>query len=321
MMLLALAFVLVLVISFVSVMLLTRPSKLEKAIDSRLAQIYVADDLYTGDGAPAIFKRNQLSDIVWIDTILQRLPAAHSLRRLLAQADSQWTVGQVMSGSLLVGLLAYIAVRIFVGNPMLALVLALLSLALPVMLLRVRRERRLERFTKALPDAIDVIARSLRAGHSLSAAMEIVADQAAEPVGSEFRTLCRQQNLGLPFREAVLQMVDRIPSTDLQVVVTGMLVQKETGGNLVEILDRTNNVIRERVRLEGEMRIHTAQGRMTAWILGLLPVGLYFMISLVNPGYTRILITDPTGQKMLAGGVVQIIIGMLVIRRIVKVRV
>ena len=321
MMLLAIAFVLVLIVSFVSVMLLTRPSQVEKAIDSRLAQIYVSDDLYQSDGTPTIFKRTQLSDIAWVDKILQRLPAAHAVRQLLAQADSHWTVGQVLSVSLLLGLLTYLLVRSFVSSVALAALLALLASALPVLILRVRRERRLNRFTKALPDAIDIIARSLRAGHSLSAAMEIVADQAAEPVRSEFRTVCRQQNLGLPFREAVLQILDRVPSTDLQLIITGMLVQKETGGNLVEILDRTNNVIRERVRLEGEMRVYTAQGRLTAWILGLLPVGLYLMISLVNPGYARILITDPTGQKMLAGGVVQIIIGMAVIRRIVKVKV
>ena len=171
-----------------------------------------------------------------------------------------------------------------------------------------------------MPGALDIVARSLRAGHALSAALEIVGEQAAEPVRSEFRILCRQQNLGMPFREAVLNMLERVPSTDLQLVVTSMIVQRETGGNLVEILDRTTVVMRDRIRLEGEVRVYTAQGRLTARILGLLPAFLYVLLRLANPAYMRIMTTDPTGQKLLMACAFQILFGFLVIRRIVKVK-
>ena len=178
----------------------------------------------------------------------------------------------------------------------------------------------MKKFERGLPAALDIVARSLRAGHALSAAMEIVGEQAPDPVRSEFRTLCRQQNLGMPFREAVLNLLERVPSADLQLAVTSMLVQRETGGNLVEILDRANQVMRERIRLEGQVRVYTAQGRLTAWILGLLPAFLYVMLRLANPAYMRVMTTDPTGQKLLIGTAIMILFGFLVIRRIVKVK-
>lgn len=315
------AFLLVLVLSFACLLLLTRPSQLEKAIDSRLSQIHVMENVYLGEGAPAIFKRTKLSEVGWIDRVLQRVPAAHAVQNLITQAASTWSVGQVILGSLVSGLAGYLVCSMFLPVRMLALGGALGAAALPVLFLRSKRERRMKRFDRALPSAIDIISRSLRAGHALSAALEIVGEQAPEPARSEFRTLCRQQNLGLPFRDAVLQLLQRAPSADLQLVVTSMLVQRETGGNLVEILDRTNQVMRDRIRLEGEVRVYTAQGRLTAWILGLLPAFLYVLLRLANPVYMSVMTKDPIGQKLLIGSAVQILFGLLVIRRIVKVKV
>jgi len=314
------AFLLVLVISFVCLLLMTRQSPTEKVIDSRLSQIHVSDDVYLGEGAPAIFKQTRLSEVGWVDASLQRVSAAHALQKLLTQAASSWSVGQVILGSLVSGLAGYLICSMFLPIRLLALAAALGAAAVPLALLRNKRERRMKKFNRALPGALDIIARSLRAGHALSAALEIVGEQAAEPVRSEFRTLCRQQNLGMPFREAVLNMLERVPSTDLQLTVTSMIVQRETGGNLVEILDRTNAVMRDRIRLEGEVRVYTAQGRLTAWILGLLPAFLYIMLRLANPAYMRVMATDPIGQKLLMACAFQILFGFLVIRRIVKVK-
>ncbi len=314
------AFLLVLVLSFVCLLLLTRPSSVEKAIDSRLSQIHVLDDVYLGQGVPAIFKQTKLSEVGWIDGILQRIPAAHAVKNLLTQAGSTWSVGQVILASLVTAVAGYLICSIFLPLKALTIAAALGAGALPLVFLRGKRERRMKKFDRALPGALDIVARSLRAGHAVSAALEIVGEQAAEPVRSEFRTLCRQQNLGLPFREAVLNLLERVPSADLQLVVTSMLVQRDTGGNLVEILDRTNQVMRDRIRLEGEVRVYTAQGRLTAWILGLLPAFLYVMLRLANPAYMRIMTTDPTGQKLLMGSATMILFGFLVIRRIVKVK-
>jgi len=312
-------FLLVLVLSLLCLLLLTLPSRAEKTIDTRLSQIH-SEDAYFGEGTPAIFKFTKLSEVGWIDGILQKVPAAHALQALLTQAGSTRTVGQVILASLVSGLAGYLLFSMFLPVKTLAAATATGAATVPVLLLRSKRERRLKKFNQALPSAIDIIARSLRAGHALSAALEIVGEQAPEPARSEFRTLCRQQNLGLPFRDAVLNMLERVPSTDLQLVVTSMLVQRETGGNLVEILDRANQVMRDRIRLEGEVRVYTAQGRLTAWILGLLPVFLYVLLRLVNPAYMRVMTTDPTGQKLLIGSACQIVLGFAVIRRIVKVR-
>jgi tight adherence protein B len=314
------AFLLVLVISFVCLLLLTRPSSTEKTIDSRLSQIHVTDDVYLGEGTPAIFKQTKLSEVRWIDALLQRVPAAHAIQSLLTQAGSTWSVGQVILSSLLSALAGYLACSVLLPMKTLTIASAVGGATLPLVFLRGKRERRMKKFDLALPNSLDIIARSLRAGHALSAALEIVGEQAPEPVRSEFRTLCRQQNLGLPFREAVLNMLERVPSTDLQLVATSMIVQRETGGNLVEILDRTTVVMRDRIRLEGEVRVYTAQGRLTAWILGLLPAFLYVLLRLANPAYMRIMTTDPTGQKLLIGCAFQILFGFLVIRRIVKVK-
>jgi tight adherence protein B len=314
-------FLLVLVLSFVCLLLMTRPSAAEKVIDSRLSQIHVSDEVYLGEGAPAIFKQTKLSEIAWINATLQPFSAAHALQKLLTQAASSWCVGQVILGSLIAGAAGYLVCSMLLPIRALSIAAALVAITLPLAFLRGKRERRMKKFSRALPGALDMIARSLRAGHALSAALEIVGEQAAEPVRSEFRTLCRQQNLGMPFRDAVLDLLERVPSTDLQLVATSMLVQRETGGNLVEILDRATQVMRERIRLEGQVRVYTAQGRLTAWILGLLPAFLYVMLRLANPAYMRVMTTDPIGQKLLMACAFQILFGFLVIRRIVKVKV
>ena len=147
------------------------------------------------------------------------------------------------------------------------------------------------------------------AGHSIGSSIEIIAERSPEPLSFEFVQVYQQQRLGLHFRDALLQMGSRIPSRDLQFLITAILVQKETGGDLTEILDRAAHVIRDRVRIEGEVRTHTAQGRLTGWILGLLPVIMLALINIVSPGYSTILFHDPFGQKLLYAGAVLILIG------------
>jgi tight adherence protein B len=180
------------------------------------------------------------------------------------------------------------------------------------------RYRRLRAFEKALPHAIDMMARSLRAGHSTAGAIEIMAEGAPEPACTEFSEVFRQQNFGLPLRDALMQLVDRVPSADLRVLVTAIVVQRETGGNLVEVLDRTTHVIRERQRIQGEIRVQTAQGRMTGWILTLLPVVVMGLINVMDPGYSKPLLNDPFGHKLLMLCGLLIAMGAFVINRIIN---
>jgi tight adherence protein B len=181
-----------------------------------------------------------------------------------------------------------------------------------------KRSRRLAKFNAALPDAIDMMARALRAGHSMVAAINIVAEQSLEPVASEFSEVFKQQNFGLPLRDALNQMLDRVPSQDLRVLVTGILVQKDTGGNLAEILDRTVAVIRDRLRIQGEIKTHTAQGRLTGYILCALPVVMMVVINMVNPGYSNILLDTPLGHEIIYVGLGLLTIGALIIRQIIN---
>jgi tight adherence protein B len=176
-------------------------------------------------------------------------------------------------------------------------------------------------FNSALPDAIDLMARSLLAGHSMGSSIELIAEQSPEPLSFEFVQVFQQQRLGLHFRDALLQMGARVPSRDLQFLITAILVQKETGGDLTEILARASHVIRERVRIEGEVRTRTAQGRLTGWILVLLPVILLALISFITPDYSSILFHDPLGQKMLYAGAALIAVGSFIIRKVVDVQV
>jgi len=189
---------------------------------------------------------------------------------------------------------------------------------IPFGLISYRRARRITAFNAALPDAIDMMGRAMRAGHSIVASINTVAEQSAEPVKSEFREVFKQQTFGLPLRDALNQMQDRVPSQDLKVLVTGILVQKDTGGNLAEILDRTAGVIRERLRIQGEIRTHTAQGRMTGWILCSLPIVMLLMINFINPGYSNVLMDTPIGHALIAIGIVLLITGALIIRSIIN---
>jgi tight adherence protein B len=163
--------------------------------------------------------------------------------------------------------------------------------------------------------------RGLRSGQAIAATVENVAQEADEPLRSEFRRTADEQSFGLPFRESMLNLSRRVPVPDLQFLVTAVLVQKETGGNLSLILEKTSHVIRERMRVVGQTRIRTAQGRLTGWILCALPFGMFFATNALNPGYGRILFVDPLGQKMVATAAVLMVVGMLTIRRIVNVRV
>jgi tight adherence protein B len=310
-------------VTFAVVMVLTRPTAADRAVSARLSGVHreAKAAAATSGTSPEILKNSSLSEMAWLDRILQRFSIAHKLNLLLAQAESSWSVSTVLIASATLGLMGFAIVLYWVSDLTPALIAGAAFTVLPLLVLNVKRSRRLNKFNQNLPDALDLMSRSLRAGHAVSAAIEIVAEEGMEPLRSEFARVHQQQTLGLPNRDALLQLGRRVPSTDLQVVITAMLVQKETGGNLVEILERTAGVLRDRLRIQGEVRVRTAQGRLTGAILCLLPVVMYGLINLANPGYTRVLIEDPVGRKMTYVGIGMISFGGLLIRKIVRIKV
>lgn len=317
---LILLFLVILVASFAAVMLLTRPTLTEKRVQQRLSEISVGS-LARAPDAPDLLLRVTYSDIALLDTVFRNLSLTRKLQAQISEADSSWTVGRLLAATLLIFAVAAWLSSFLVPAVALQLILATALAAGPYVSIRVQRQVRFRKFEQTLPDAIDLMGRALRAGHSVAAAIEMVSQEVAEPARSEFRKVFEQQNFGLPFREALEDLSRRVPLPDWQFVVTAILVQKETGGNLAEILDKTGFVIRERARLKGQLRIHTAQGRLTGWILGLLPFIMFVLLTLVNPKYTRVLIEDPLGQKLVLVGIGLMALGFYVIRRIVDIKV
>jgi tight adherence protein B len=309
--------------TFAVVMLFTRPSATARVVQRRLAGVRMAGNpaLLGEDGPAEFLKQTILSEIKWLNQLLERWPVAHKISVLLTQAESSWSVSTVLLASGMLGVMGFSIARFWLQDLVPALIAGIAATCLPILALRAKGVRRLNKFNQKLPDALDLMARALRAGHSVGAAIEIVAQEGGEPLRSEFKEVYKQQSFGLPQRDALLQLGRRVPSADLQIVITAMLVQKETGGNLVEILERTTAVLRDRMRIQGELRVRTAQGRLTGWILCLLPVVMFCLINAANPGYADVLVHDPVGRKLTYAGIGMMAVGGLLIRKIVRIKV
>jgi tight adherence protein B len=320
--LLTITFLLALALSYSILMLGTRTTASSKSVQVRLATIGRSVQAQKTDmNGVVIGTDEERNYVIRLGVFLERYPFGKKLQVLLIHADSSMSVGGIVLGSagaaLVCGLLGLLFSQMF----LLAGAATVAGAVVPYTLLRRKRNRRLKAFNTALPDAIDLMARSLRSGHSMNSSIEMIAEQSPEPLSSEFAQVFKQQRLGVHFRDALLQMGSRVPSRDLQFLITAILVQKETGGDITEILDRTAHVIRDRVRIEGEVRVRTAQGRLTGWILSLLPVIMLVLLNLVSPGYSSVLFHDPIGQKLLYTGGALIFLGGLVIRKIVNIQV
>jgi tight adherence protein B len=315
-----LLFLVLLVVTFAVVLMLTKPTRKETDLRNRLAGF---DQVSTADKGidPDILKREVYSASPILNALLQRIKLAADLDALIKQADSRWTVSGVLFGALTTFTAVSVVGVLWFHRISIGLTLGLVAGTGPYFALLMKRRSRLNRFAVLLPDAIDLMGRALRAGHAVTAAIEMVAKEVADPVGTEFRHVFEEQNFGLPFREALLNLAKRIPLPDLQFLVTALLVQKETGGNLAEILDKTVAVIRERSRLLGQLRIYTAQGKMTGWILGMLPFIVFVLMILVNPDYSRTLIDDPMGRIAIWIGLGLMAVGAFMIHKIVDIRV
>ncbi|MES2391907.1 MAG: type II secretion system F family protein [Acidobacteriota bacterium] len=313
---LALTLVIVLVVAFAS-----KGSASQKTVQNRLSSI---GNKLTSEGSEEQIQLAQRNKVSFTDRISARIESYHfaeGLEQLLIHAGSKASVGSIVLSALGFGIVAGGMANWFGAPLILSAVATCVGLAIPYYALKFQRNSRLKKFENALPDSIELMARALRAGHSMASSIEIISEQSPEPLSSEFSTCFQQQKFGIPFRDALTAMGERVPSNDLHFLITAVLVQKETGGDLTDILDRTTHVIRERVRIHGEIRTYTAQGRLTGWILSLMPVAMLGLINIMTPGYSHILFYDPTGQKLLGIGVVMISIGAYIISRIVDIKV
>lgn len=320
MILIATSFFAVLLITFGVIAMATAPNRVDKALQQRLASVSVskAGGGQAALGANELLRKTATSRFDWIGQSIGKYVSMAHLQKWISQAALNTTASAFLVQTAAMGAIGFLVALFFVHIVAVQAVIALVFAALPWARIAFARHRRLRAFEKALPHAIDMMARSLRAGHSTAAAIEIMAQGAPEPASSEFSEVFRQQNFGLPLRDALMQLLDRVPSQDLRVMVTAIVVQRETGGNLVEVLDRSVHVIRERQRIQGEIRVQTAQGRMTGWILTLLPVVVMLLINVMDPGYSKPLLHDPLGHKLMGLCCVLILMGGFVINKIIN---
>jgi len=319
-MFLLIAFAAILLVTFGVIALMTGASRSQKVVERRVAEL-VATGSEGGPITPQVqllLKTEPAGNYGFLNTLLQDYALPRSIQAKIIQADMETTALTILLSSLGAAAAAFAVVYLWVSILAIQLVVAAVFAYAPIGFITFKASRRLKKFNDGLPDAIDMMSRALRAGHSMTASINVIAEQAAEPVRSEFSEVFKQQNFGLPIREAMTQMLERVPSQDLRVLVTGILVQKETGGNLVEILDRTAHTIRERLRIHGEIRTHTAQGRLTGYILCGLPIVMLVVINFLNPGYSDVLLDTPTGHMISYIGIGLLITGGLIIRQIIN---
>jgi len=269
----------------------------------------------------SILKQRRFSAHDGFDRLLHRVAPLQRLDALLVQAGSALTIERFLGCSLAAFLLVFAMSTRWPMPLVMRLGLALLALCVPYVLVKRARARRLRRIEHQLPDAADFIARALRAGHSFTNVLQIVGNELPEPLSSEFRIAREEINYGVPMGEALHNMAARIPLTDLRYLIIAVLIQRESGGNLAEILGNISNIIRGRLKLVAQVRVLSAEGRMSAWILGLLPFAVTLVLALVNPKYVSMLWTDPSGVRLLWYAAGMILFGVVWLRKVIRIRI
>jgi len=250
-----------------------------------------------------------------------RMPRVTHLEVLLLQADVEWGIGRFLTYSLVSAVVLGAAGFLIIGIPVFGLALTVLGGTLPYLLLRRKKKKRIDAFEESFPEAIDLLGRAIRAGHAVSTGFQMVGNEIGGPVSEEFRVVSEEQRYGLPVEESLLGLVDRVDSMDVKIFVTALLIQREVGGNLAEILDNISHTIRERFKIQRQVRVFTAQGRMTGYLLAILPIALGAIIYAMSPEYMGVLFEPGVGRLLISVAVVLQIMGYLIIRRIVTIEV
>jgi tight adherence protein B len=250
-----------------------------------------------------------------------KIPALVEVETILRQGAMTWSLGTF----LLISAGAALGLAIFgillTGFFAVGVIGAAVGAMLPLVYARRKRNRRMQDFEEALPDALDLLARAIRAGHPIGSGIKIVADEANEPVAGEFQRTFEEQRFGLPFDDTMLALAVRVPLIDLRMLVTAILIQREVGGNLAEVLDNLGEVIRQRFTVHRQLRVHTAQGRMSGYVLAVLPIAVGSIIYMANPEYIGLLFSHQLGRLMLIGAISLQLLGFLWIRRIINIEI
>jgi len=289
-----------------------------KKIAQRLRALSASSDT---TARAAVLKNRMLSEVPAVERLLLAIPRVHSLDRVLLQSGLQWTVAKFLVLSLTCAASTYIALWLMPALPLSGSGAALITGLLPLVYVRWKRRRRFRRMEQQLPDALDLIGRAMRAGHAFPSGLQMAGEQMPDPIGGEFRITHDEINFGVSMQQALTNLGGRVPITDLRYLIVAVLVQREAGGNLTELLDNLSTLIRNRLKFQGRMKVLTTEGRMSAWVLCLLPFAIAALLNFANHDFIAILWTDPAGIAITKCVLTMMAFGALCLYKLVKIRV
>jgi tight adherence protein B len=297
----------------------------QRSARARLLKERLAEERKTPERSPeeelALMRDEQLSEIPALDSLLRRSERISAIQKMLAQAGMDLRAGNFLGLCGLAGIAAAIVAYVLSRHIEIAWAAMFVGFLMPYSYASMKRQKRFTKFDELFPEAIDTLARAVRAGHAFTTALEMITSEINEPVAGEFRQLYEEQKFGMPVRDALLNLTERMPSVDVKFFVTAVMLQRETGGNLAEILDNLSYVIRERFKIQRQVRVYTAQGRLTmALLMGMPPIIVVVMMTL-NPAFIQPLFSDPIGHMLLVGGITLQTVGYFVIRKIIRIQV
>ena len=299
----------------------SRASDAKRALlKERLADA-IRSSAHSTDMDVQLARQELLSEIPWVNRVLIKIQVSSKLKRMIDQADVHITVMRLVLFSLTAGVLAFLAVSMISTSYLLMIFAAFLATALPFLHIHSKRKKRLKKFLQLLPDALDLMSRGLSAGHAFTEALHMVATEMPEPISMEFRKTYEEQNLGLSLKLALENLVQRMPLLDLRMCVTAVMIQRETGGNLSELLEKVAYTIRERFRIMEDLKTMTLSSRYSAWLLCALPIFLAIYVTIMNPNYMDVMWRDSRGHRLLAIAGIMQVLGMLMVQRIMKIRI
>ena len=299
----------------------SRQTEAKRALlKERLADAIRAS-IHSQDAEVQVVRRELLSEIPWVNQVLLGIRVTTQFKKYIDQAASEITVMRLVLFSLTAGVLAFLAVSMISTSFLLMFFFGILATSLPTIHILAKRRKRLNKFLQLLPDALDLMSRGLSAGHAFTEALQMVATEMPEPIAGEFRKTYEEQNLGLSLKLALENLVERVPLLDLRMCVTAVMIQRETGGNLSELLEKVAHTIRERFRIMEDLKTMTLSSRWSAWLLCALPIFLAIYVTVMNPGYMDVMWRDPRGHWLLAIAAIMQILGILMVQKIMRIRI
>ena len=311
---------------FVAVVLLASamivPTAGTAAQASRKMRKRIGKHLELQDPGVASMLRNQyLGELSPIERSIERLPFLQSLSRAVEQSGVRTSAAKIILNGVLLGLIGFVVATLLLSSALIGIMVAFVLFWIPIVSLLRKRAVRMNRFEEQLPEALDIMARALKAGHPFTETLNLVAEEMQEPIAGEFGRIFSDLNFGMPLKAAFQSVLMRVPSMSLHTVVTAVLIQSETGGALAEILDNVAGIIRGRFKLQRKLKTLSAEGRMSAWILALIPFALAIALELASPGYLEVLIKDPLGKKLILSAFFMMIVGVFWIRSVIRIEV